>query len=355
MEYYRSRLTRAEREAYAAMLRGYLALERVIRVPALSGRRLSELSFLLRLDHPEIFYIESLRCRTAPGAENTELLPDYLFDRGRIQTHRQALEARGTRLCREASRFEGADRIRFLHDFLCENVRYDKLKKAYSHEAIGPLTQGVGVCEGIAKSMKLLCDRLELPCLIAVSLEAPEEGVPYRHAWNVVRLGRQSYHVDATYDLSLSAACGLTRRDYLLLDDRAIFRDHRPLVEPVPACTDAASFYYKTARLSLTKPEDVGKRVQQAVRKKQPTLVLHWRGGMLTRAVLAQLLETAEHAAQSGGKYCAASVNWPQAVLCLHFSDTPFQETTVLEQADEAQPLPPLPEEETTESAENGI
>ena len=77
MEYYRSRLVRAEREAYAAMLRGYQTLERVIRVPALPGRRLSELSFLLRLDHPEIFYIESLRCRTAPGAENTELLPDY--------------------------------------------------------------------------------------------------------------------------------------------------------------------------------------------------------------------------------------------------------------------------------------
>ena len=344
MEYYRSRLVRAEREAYAAMLRGYQTLERVIRVPALPGRRLSELSFLLRLDHPEIFYIESLRCRTAPGAENTELLPDYLFDRGRIQTHRQALEARVTRLAREAARVEGADRVRFLHDFLCEGVRYDKLKKAYSHEALGPLTQGVGVCEGIAKSLKLLCDRLELPCIVAISQEAPGEGVPYRHAWNVVRLGKEAYHVDATYDLSLSAACGQTRRDYLLLDDRAVFRDHRPLVEPVPACTDATAFYYRTARLSLTKLEDVEKRVQQAVRKKKASLVLHWRGGPLTRTTLAQLLETAARAAQAGGKFCAASVNRPQAVLCLQFSDAPCRKDAVLEQADETQTLPDVPE-----------
>ena len=49
-----------------------------------------------------------------------------------------------------------------------ENVRYDKLKKPYSHEIIGPLGQGVGVCEGIAKAVKVLCDALGLWCMIAI-------------------------------------------------------------------------------------------------------------------------------------------------------------------------------------------
>ena len=41
-----------------------------------------------------------------------------------------------------------------------KHVRYDKLKKSYSHEIIGPLGQGVGVCEGIAKSVKSAVRRI---------------------------------------------------------------------------------------------------------------------------------------------------------------------------------------------------
>ena len=53
------------------------------------------------------------------------------------------------------------EKEKYVHDFICDNVRYDKLKKAYSHEIIGPLGQGVGVCEGIAKAVKVLLDVLE--------------------------------------------------------------------------------------------------------------------------------------------------------------------------------------------------
>lgn len=41
---------------------------------------------------------------------------------------------------------------------------------------------------GIAKTVKILCDRLGLECLIAVSEANPERGIRYRHAWNMVKL-----------------------------------------------------------------------------------------------------------------------------------------------------------------------
>ena len=58
------------------------------------------------------------------------------------------------------------EKEKYVHDFICENVHYDKLKKSYSHEIIGPLGQGVGVCEGIAKSVKVLCDALGIWCMM---------------------------------------------------------------------------------------------------------------------------------------------------------------------------------------------
>ena len=64
------------------------------------------------------------------------------------------------------------------------------------------------------------------------------------------------------------------------------------------------------------------RRVDQALRKKQPGLVFHWRGGYLTREVLAELCTQIDAAAQARGRAAAISVNWPQAVLQVRFVDT---------------------------------
>ena len=170
----------------------------------------------------------------------------------------------------------------------------------------------------MAKTVKLLCDGLGLPCMIAVSDRDRANGDRYLHAWNIVQLGGQCYHLDATFDNSLSKH-GVLRYDYFNLDDTKIFRDHRKLLYPAPACTDGGQFYYKLQHLSWTKPEEAARRVDQALRKKQPGLVFHWRGGYLTREVLTDLCAKIDAAAHARARAAAISVNWPQAVLQVRF------------------------------------
>ena len=96
---------------------------------------------------------------------------------------------------------------------------------------------------GIAKSVKILCDALGLWCIIAVSENNPAQGVKYRHAWNIVRLDGQYYHLDATFDNSLGGD-GVIRYDYFNLDDKKIFRDHEPfspMPPPAPRGTDSST------------------------------------------------------------------------------------------------------------------
>ena len=95
---------------------------------------------------------------------------------------------------------------------------YDKLKKAYSHEIIGPLGQGVGVCEGIAKAVKVLLDALGVWCVIAICGNNPEKGIKYRHTWNIVRIGGAYYHLDTTFDNTLGKSDKVEdiRYDYLI-------------------------------------------------------------------------------------------------------------------------------------------
>ena len=168
-QYYYQQLPPQERAAYHGMLTCLQALAPSARIPRLPMETLGTLFFQLRLDHPEIFYAVGFSCRAVPEAAFVEFWPEYRFEKKRIREHRQAIEARVTRLLRPLRSLPPVEQERAIHDFIVENVRYDKLEKPYSHEVIGPLTNGVGVCEGMAKTVKLLCDGLGLPCMIAVS------------------------------------------------------------------------------------------------------------------------------------------------------------------------------------------
>ena len=101
-----------------------------------------------------------------------------------------------------------------------------------------------------------------------------------------------------------------------------------------PACTDGKRFYYRS--VSFTKPEELEKRLAQALRKKQPLFVFHWRGGGLNRDTLQQLLALAGRLAAERGKRASCSVNFPQAVIQLEFSEAP-QESITIQQANEAE------------------
>lgn len=335
-EYYYGQMTKAEQSAYRAMLEGFLAIAQEFPVPRLEGRVLSDLFFRLRLDHPAIFYVEGFHYRYGEHSGYVQLVPEYMFEKKKIRDMQQALEARMNRLINQAGKVGVEEKEAFIHDFICTNVTYDKLKKQYSHEIIGPLQQGVGVCEGIAKTVKILCDRMGIECIIAISRADPEKGVRYRHAWNLVKLKNTWYHLDATFDNSLGRY-GQKRFDYFNLDDRMVFKDHQPLVYQLPACTDGSRFYYKENRLSLTRVEDVQGRMKAVLRKKQPYFVFHWRGGALNRNVVEQIAGAASEAAKEKGKYIRLSVNYRQAVMEIGVTDHRLQESICQEEANEGE------------------
>lgn len=333
--HYYQRMSKPQQAAYHAMKTGFTALSPAFSVPKLENRELSDIFFKLRLDCPEIFYVTSFSYRFYPGADHVELVPEYLFEKGKIKEHQKALSSRIAKLVRPAQSLSSWEKELYIHDFICQNVRYDKLKKSYSHEIIGPLGQGVGVCEGIAKTVKILCDELGIWCIIAISEANPEKGIKYRHAWNIIKLDGAYFHLDATFDNSLGQD-GVIRYDYFNLDDSRLFRDHEPVIYPVPACSSSARSYYRENKLSFTKIEDVCKRAQMPIRKNLP-FIFHWRGGYLTRDVLQELVKALEETAQKKGKHAALSFNPAQAVILARFPAELPQNEPIEEDANEGE------------------
>ena len=335
--YYCSKMNKPHQNVYHVMKTGLTALNTTITLPMVEGKELQEIFFQLRLDCPEIFYGVGYRYRYALDASHIEMIPEYLFNKKKVKEHQQALGARVSKVIRPAAAMTEYQKEQYIHDFICNSIRYDKLKKAYSHEIIGPLGHGVGVCEGIAKTVKILCDHLGIWCIIAISEANPDKQIKYRHAWNIVRIDGTYYHLDATFDNTLSHNEEF-RYDYFNLDDKQIFRDHEPVIYEVPVCSDGRRSYYREKKISFTKMEDVSKRALQAIRKGRP-FIFHWRGGYLTREVLAELIETLEQTARKKERHAVVSLNRSQAVIHVNFSDRVSEKEYVLEEANEGETL----------------
>ncbi len=333
-DYYYNQLNKEQKKVYYAIKEGLLKLQDSFPVLKLSNKELSDIYFMIRMDCPEIFYSVKFSYRYYPDSTMVEFVPEYLFTKDKIREHRQAMQSRVKKLARQAEKLDEKGRELFIHDFIVNNVKYDKLKKEYSHEIIGALGNGVAVCEGIAKAVKLLCDELGIWCIVALSEANPEKGIKYRHAWNVVRIDGTYYHLDATFDNTLSKD-DTVRYDYVNLADKQIFRDHEPVIWNVPTCTDNEHFYYRVKKVSWTTVDEVRNRVRQAV-KKNKVLLFHWRGGYLTKEVLKELLDVFHEEAKAKGKQAYVSVNWPQAVLRVRFKEGAGEEQLEMEEADDS-------------------
>ncbi|MDO4616090.1 MAG: transglutaminase domain-containing protein [Lachnospiraceae bacterium] len=354
--YYYQLLDKEGQQAYYCIRSGLEKLETSFPVPRLDNRTLGDIYFMVRLDHPEIFYTVTFKYRYYPDSEMVEMIPEYLFQKKQIREHIQAMESRVKKLARQAEGLDEWGKEQYIHDFVVDNILYDKLKKPYSHEIIGSLGHGVGVCEGIAKTVKILCDALGIWCIVVISEANPEKGIKYRHAWNVLKIGGKYVHLDATFDNTISNPKGRKaeyrsgagkgkkksperelpiRYDYFNLNDKQVFRDHEPVIWSVPPCEDGSHTWYQEKKISFTKMEDVRKRAAQAVKKGKPFL-FQWRGSYLTREVLEELLVILREEAAAKNKTLSLSLNMPQAVLLARFNEA-AEELILMEETNEGE------------------
>lgn len=158
--WYRSLLSGDEAEAYDGIRDGVLSLEREIRIPRMEYRTAADILAKVKLDDPGIFWVRGHSVSFRAGAEHMNLSPEYIFPVKQIPEMKKQLGIRLDRLLRPAYDLDPVRAVGFVRSFIFNNVKYEKVGKSYSHEIYGILSHGIGVCEGIAKTVKLMLDRL---------------------------------------------------------------------------------------------------------------------------------------------------------------------------------------------------
>ena len=113
-----------------------------------------------------------------------------------------------------------------LHDYLVLNNEYDMRYysgniPAISYTAYGALVNRTSVCAGYALAYERLMDQVGIPCEYVTGMTT--NGY---HAWNIVQIDGEWYHVDVTWDDPTPDREGYVRYKYFLKSDKAMSRDH---------------------------------------------------------------------------------------------------------------------------------
>ena len=125
------------------------------------------------------------------------------------------------------------DKVLYLHDYLVQNYAYDYAGLA-TEQATGEsvavrdvytfFSGKVGVCQAYMLAMIALCEEAGISCL-------PVTSDAMSHAWNLVRVDGEWYHVDVTWDDAGGAQSAVypsyVSYEYFLLSGEALYEGGR--------------------------------------------------------------------------------------------------------------------------------
>lgn len=266
--YYYSILPDGEKKIYKALYEGFTSFSEKIRIPAagVSNDRVTSIIEYIGLDNPHIFYIDMDSISTIRSVAGTMVNVAYLYS---PEECRQLEVKLHTILEKMLSRVSGRtdyEKEVSVHDLIAKHVIYDdaalnNLKKYYSRSntILGVLLYKTATCGGIASAIKMLLNMLDIKCIVAVGTDC-RENVP--HAWNIVKIDGQAYHLDVTWDMCASQKDGL-RYDYFNLTDREIRGDHTWDIK-YPPCVSAQYNYFNRNGLVVDSVQAALQCIQKA-------------------------------------------------------------------------------------------
>ena len=219
LHYYYIALNKRERSVFLRLADGILEHRDEIATIALTYDEVCNVICYLKMDIPELFSFKN--CSYTEEQEHLLFHMEYHFDADTHFMLLREMQYAAEEILEEMPEHLDEQGIeRYIYEYLATNCTYDGFDVVYAHSPLGPLIQKRAVCEGISKAAKYLFDRAGIHSAVIFG----DGGLSGRvnHAWNIVQLDGNWYHVDITYDLSE----GKPRFAYFNLSDEKMKQDH---------------------------------------------------------------------------------------------------------------------------------
>lgn len=161
------------------------------------------------LDHPEVFYLQekySVESIEAISKTRVRLKLNYSFENiEALNNEIEKIDIIINDIISNCNIVQGEDfnnEVK-IHDYFGELISYYKYENINDipnkcHNIYGALVDKSAVCDGIAKALQILYDRVNINSLVVSGYLKSEP-----HAWNLVNIDNQWYHTDLTSNKSI--------------------------------------------------------------------------------------------------------------------------------------------------------
>lgn len=247
-EYWRDKLDGEANKCYTHLLRELRRQSKDLDCGNASVDSIKSAYFAIYDDHPELFYLSSFpqiaqrKCGFVGSGSfsiSCSIATIPIYSNKEIQDCGKKIESVKTSLkSKITSTATDEEKVLIVAEYLVRNTVYE-IDHRYNQNAASALCFGKAQCSGISKAFKLLMDYFGVYCISISGDAVDEHGNAGPHAWNIIRLGDNYYHVDVTFMLGANMNKTLPIRNiYLLYDDDSMALDHTWDRTLVPKCVD---------------------------------------------------------------------------------------------------------------------
>lgn len=237
--YNRSQLSSQDAGLYDQLADGISRMEAEFRVDSPDWDHVFALMNLVLADHPEYFWtVGDAEAEIFDGYQMFK--PGYTMTRQRAESLQPQIDAVADPVIRQLQNRSEYEKVKGVYEFLVDYSVYDT--GAPDQSLCQVMLEKHGVCMGYAKSTQYLLQKLGVETVLITGT-----GHGGGHAWNVVRVDGDYYHVDTTWgDPTMDSGEQTLVYDYLCLTTQEILLDHTLDAGILcPDCTATACNYYR--------------------------------------------------------------------------------------------------------------
>lgn len=213
-------------EAYDSLCNGLKRFDSEVRIYETSAEKCESLISCVLDDEPLAF--QARECEAFRGKGFLLLKPNYLFEKNEYLSLVDKVNKSIKQTYELIVSDDEWDTLINLHAFIVSNWKYKDFGYD-AHTVIGPAIHSTGVCQGVSKYVKLMCDYLGIDCVV-VSGKAVQygTGIGGNHSWNAIKLSGEWYYFDFTFDLTMSNSYSgeFIFFDYFAISKQEIDKEH---------------------------------------------------------------------------------------------------------------------------------